>query len=104
MPDDKTKILVAKPCPPETFRDPEDPKRCIPFSVLLGDQVTIFQGPDCWPKQFTIRKPFDPAVERVILREIQREMDGATQATLLRDLAATPRLLERVRASGRKPK
>jgi hypothetical protein len=82
-------------CPDGSFLDPLDPKRCIPFEVLTGTMVTIFQGPDCWPKKFTIEAPFSPAMTAVLVEATRRETKGLKPAALMRKLG--PALLKRVK-------
>jgi hypothetical protein len=84
------------PCPDGVI---DKDGNCIPFNVLMGEKVTIFQGPDCWPKEFTIRKPFDPALKGIIAAAIRRETRGLTPMALSRKLAASPRLVKRIRTS-----
>ena len=88
---------ITVTCPKGSFRASDG--RCIPFNVLMGDEVTIFQGPDCWPKQFTLRKPFDPRLKEVLLAAIRRETRGLKPTTLSRKVAASPHLSKRVKAA-----
>lgn len=93
----KIPIATSATCPAGTFSDPEHPNRCIPFTVLTGKTLTIVQGPECWPKSFTIRTPFSPAIQALLSRAIEEELRRTSPPQLLRKLKAAPRLHKRVR-------
>ena len=92
------KSIPAIKCPQGSFLD-LTAGRCIPFKALMGERITIFQGPDCWPKSFTIDPRSNPAVTRMIVAAIQREMKGIPPAELAGMIDAEPGVRKRVRAA-----